>query len=120
MPPLVNDPIQIAIVTDGISEACGVDCGADWSSPETQALAQQRAKERFGDRIRLEFVTMAEDKADKRMVKLKQQIENDNLNLPLLLIEGEPIISGQFDIRLVLDAINAELEIRELTYEQKL
>jgi len=34
------------------------------------------------------------------------------LPLPLLIINGEPRIPGQFDIRLLLDAIDAEIEIK--------
>jgi hypothetical protein len=34
------------------------------------------------------------------------------LPLPLLIINGEPRISGQFDIRFLLYAIDTEIEIK--------
>ena len=42
---------------------------------------------------------------------LQQRISDGNLSLPLLLINGEPRISGPFDIRMLLDAIEAEIEM---------
>jgi len=38
-------------------------------------------------------------------------VRDRNLLLPLLLIDGEPRISGQFDLRQLLDAIEAALEM---------
>jgi hypothetical protein len=35
-----------------------------------------------------------------------------DLSLPLLIIDGQTRISGQFDIRQLIDAINAEVEIK--------
>ena len=104
--------IQITIVDDSKSEKCDAHCGVDWSSVEAIALANQRIKDRFGDKIRLEYFDLAKPAANRHSLELNQEVRNKNLPLPLLLIDGVPRISGQFDIRLLLDAINAELEIK--------
>ncbi len=41
----------------------------------------------------------------------KEIIKNKNLSLPLLLVNGQPRVSGEFDIRQLLDAIEVEIEI---------
>ncbi len=120
MPPSAKGPVEVTVVTDSSRMYCDADCGADWSAEETRDLARQRIKESFGDRVRLEFISLAQSAADSYKLKLKEQIDKNNLSLPLLLVNGEAVISGGFDIRLLLDAVSAEFEIRELTYEQKL
>ncbi len=112
MLPLIKHIIQITIVDDSAGEKCDAHCGVDWSSVEALALANQRIKDRFGDRIQLEYLDLSKPMASHHALELNQEVRNKNLSLPLLLINGEPRISGQFDIRLLLDAIEAEVEIK--------
>ena len=111
MPPLVNHTIQVIIADDSKGEKCDAHCGIDWSSVEAIALANQRTKDRFGDRIQLEYIDLSKPVSNRRAPELKQRFKTENLPSPLLLINGEPRISGQFDIRQLLDAIDAEIEI---------
>jgi disulfide oxidoreductase YuzD len=111
MPPLIKHIIQITIVDDSKGEKCDAHCGVDWSSVDAIALANQRIKDRFGNRIQLEYLELSKPVANRRAPELKQRFKTENLPLPLLLINGEPRISGQFDIRQLLDAIDAEMEI---------
>ena len=112
MPPLNKHAIQITIVDDSKVEKCDVHCGVDWSSPELIALASQRIKDRFGDRIKLQYLDLSKPVTNHYASALKQRVRNNKLPLPLLIINGEPRILGQFDIRLLLDAIDAEIEIK--------
>ena len=109
---MTEHTIQITIVDDSKGEKCDAHCGVDWSSIEAIALASQRIKDRFGDKIQLEYLDLSEPVANHRALELRQGVRNKNLSLPLLLINGEPRISGQFDIRLLLDAVEAEMEIK--------
>lgn len=111
MPPLIKPAIQITIVDDSKIEKCQAHCGMDWSSPEVIALASQRIKDRFGDKIKLQYLDLAKPIANHYASELKQQVSSKKLPLPLLVINGKPRISGQFDIRQLLDAIEAEIEI---------
>ena len=108
---MIKPVMQITILDDSKGEKCDAHCGVDWSSAETIALASQRIKDRFGNRIELQYLDLAKPMTTRQALKLKRQIRNKNLALPLLIINGEPRISGQFDIRLLLDAIDAEIEI---------
>ncbi len=112
MLPVVKHAIQAIIINDSKSEQCDVHCGVDWSSVETVTLANRRIKDRFGDKIQLEYFDLAKPVANRHALELFRGIKNRDLSLPLLLINGEPRITGQFDIRLLLDAINAELELK--------
>ena len=112
MLPLVKQTIQITIIDDSRGEKCEAHCGVDWSSAEAIALANQRIRDRFGDKIQLEYLDLSKPVANHRALELSQEVRNKNLSLPLLLINGKPRISGQFDIRLLLDAIEAETEIK--------
>ncbi len=109
---MIKHIIQITIVDDSKGEKCDAHCGVDWSSVETIALVSQRIKDRFGDKIQLEYLDLSKPVVNRHVLELNQELRNKNLSLPLLLISGEPRISGQFDIRQLLDAIDAEVEIK--------
>ncbi len=111
MLPLIKHTIQVTIVDDSKGEKCDAHCGVDWSAVEAITLASQGIKDRFGDKIQLEYLDLSKPIANRRALELFQGIKNKDLSLPLLLINSKPRISGQFDIRLLLDAINAELEL---------
>ena len=111
MTSLIKHDIQIVIVDDSKGEKCDAHCGVDWSSAESITLASQRIRDRFGDRIQLEYLDLSKPGANHRALELNQPIKNKNIALPLLVINGQPRISGQFDIRMLLDAIDAEREI---------
>ena len=109
---MIRHTVKIAIVDNSNTERCDAHCGVDWSSPEAIALASQRIRDRFGTRIQLDYVDLAKPVTNHNTLKLKQQLENKNLPLPLLVINGQPKICGEFDIHLLLDAIDAEMEIK--------
>ena len=109
---MIKHTVQVTIVDDSKGEKCEVHCGVDWSSVEAITLASQRIKDGFGNKIQLEYLDLSKPIANRHVLELFQGIKDKGLSLPLLLIEGEPRISGQFDLRLLLDAINTELEIK--------
>lgn len=107
---MTKPDIQVLIIDDNRSKECGVSCGVDWSSAEAITLTNQRIKDRFGDRVQLEYIDLSKATNSHRALELNQKVKD--LPLPLLVINGESRISGQFDIRLLLDAIEAEIEIK--------
>ncbi len=107
----INHAIEITIVDDSKGEKCDAHCGIDWSSSESITLASQRIKDRFGDGIKLQYLDLAKPMPNHLDLELEQTIRGKNFTLPLLVINGQPRISGQFDIRLLLDAIEVEMEI---------
>ncbi len=111
MLPLVKQDIQVVIVNDSQSQKCDGYCGLDWSSAENITQAKRRVKASFGDRVKLRHLDLS--KAGEKVTELTQMVSSQGLSLPLLLIDGELRISGQFDLRMLLDAIDAEIEIRQ-------
>ncbi len=112
MPPLTNRIIQITIVDDSSTEKCDASCGVDWSSQETLNLANQRTKDKFGDKIQLQYLDLSNPMTAHDAPEWNEVIKDKNLLLPLLLVNGQPRISGQFDLRQLLDVIEAEMEIQ--------
>ncbi len=109
---MIKHAIQITIVDDSLGEKCDAACGLNWSSPEVLALASQRIKDRFGEEIQIKYLDLSKAIANDEALEWSQTIKDKDLSLPLLLINGQPRISGEFDIHQLLDAIEAELEIR--------
>ncbi len=111
MLPLIKHTTQITILYDSQRKTCDAACGVDWSSPEAIALARQQIKDRFGNKTRLQYFDLSKPQTGHDMAEWNQIITNKNLSLPLLLINGEPRISGEFDYRQLLDATEAEMEL---------
>ena len=78
MPPLIKHIIQITIVDDSKGERCDAHCGVDWSSVETIALASQRVKDRFGDKIQLEYLDLSKPVANRHSLELSQEVRSKN------------------------------------------
>ncbi len=110
MPPSNKDVIQVTILHDKARQTCDAACGVDWFLPGNITLARRQIKERFGNRARLRYFDLS--KATPGVVKWNRIVKELGLSLPSLLIEGKPRISGDFDYRQLLDAIEAETEIR--------
>ena len=103
--------IQIIIIYNSQGERCDAQCGMDWSSPEFSSLANKRIKDRFGDRISLKYIDLSEAQT-RNGLELSQGIRYEDKLLPLLVINSQIRISGQFDINQLLDAVDAEIEIK--------
>lgn len=110
---MTKHPIQITILNDSRQVVCEAECGIDWSSPEATDLASQRIKDRFGEGIQLAYLDLAEVEDNHDILQWNEIIKNKNLSLPLLLLNGQPRISGPFDIRQLLDTVEAEIEIMD-------
>ena len=111
MLPLNKRNMRVIIIDDGNQQQCETGCGVDWTAPEMLTLASQRIRDRFGDKIKLKHINLSPATAAHHATEWNQIIKDKNLSLPLLLIDGQPRISGQFDIRQLLDAIEAEMEM---------
>jgi disulfide oxidoreductase YuzD len=108
----IRHTMQVIIVDDSQGVKCEAQCGTDWSLAEVISLAAERIRDRFGDKVKLEYLDLSKPANNHRALELSQQIKDKNLSLPLLVIDGQPRISGQFDIRQLVDAIETEVEIK--------
>ena len=108
---MAKDEIQVIIIDDGTHSKCDAGCGADWASAEIFNAAHRQIKERFGDRIRFDYADLAKPITSHPTLEWQQRIKSEELPLPLLTINGKIRISGPFDTRMLLDVIEATLEI---------
>jgi len=103
--------MKINIIGDSRQKECDTECGVDWSSEEALALARQRIVERFGQGMELQYLDLTRTAPDPDVSTWRELIREKNLSLPLLLLNDHIRISGEFDTRQLLDAIDAEMEI---------
>ena len=103
--------MQISIIDDSNQEKCDVDCGVDWSSPEAIALARRQIEGRFSNEIELQYLDLSKATTNRDIPEWRQEIKTKNLLLPLLLVNDKLRITGQFDIRQLIDTITAEIEV---------
>ncbi|MEW6033534.1 MAG: hypothetical protein AB1603_01610 [Chloroflexota bacterium] len=104
-------PVPVAIVDDSSGGKCDARCGTDWSQAESRESASRALRARFGDRVKLAFFDIAQAET-LPPPGLLHRIRAQGFSLPLLAIDGEPRIAGYFDIRMVSDVVEAELEMR--------
>ncbi|MBI4284510.1 MAG: hypothetical protein HY670_01240 [Chloroflexi bacterium] len=110
MPVKSKAPLTVTIAASRQAESCEAACGLDWTAAENAALARQRVKERFGERVQMEFLDLS---SGGPAAPLAERVKREELSLPLLLVDGAVRISGNFDFRLLLDTIDAGLEMRQ-------
>ena len=101
----------VEIVDDTSRRDCDADCGTDWSSPEMVDLAGQQVEQRFGGAATVQYRDLAADELDAGQQEMKQNIRQQGLSVPLLLVNGRLRVAGLFDIRRIVDVIEAEMEI---------
>jgi len=108
---LTEATVTISIINESSRRDCDAGCGTDWSSPDAVALAARQIKDRFGNEARLEYLDLASGTDDRQVNEWRGAIRERSLSVPLLLINGRLRIAGQFDIRRMIDAVEAEMEI---------
>jgi hypothetical protein len=106
---LPEQKTRITIVDDTSRGAeCFGDCGVDWSQSWVVNEARRRISERFGDHAEMEYVDLPAVIDSEAVRAMKVAIQG--LPLPVLLANGRPRIAGKFDIRQIMDVIEANLE----------
>ena len=111
MPPLNKKSIKIIILDDSSRQECDACLDIDWSLPESIDLAGQRIRDRFNESMKVEYIDLSKGIRNHQASEWGQIIREKNLAVPLLLINGELRISGQFSIRQLLDAIETVMEM---------
>ena len=108
---MTKHDIKITIINDSRWQECEAECGIDWPSPETVALASQRTKDKFSNGIQLAYLDLSKEVANHDALEWNEVIKKKDLLLPLLLLNGQLRIAGRFDIRQLLDTIEVEIEM---------
>jgi glutaredoxin len=106
----LTEGIRVTIINGSSGPDCDAACGTDWSLSESLNLARHRIKERFEGDIELEYLDVAADESAEGGEWIRK-IDKNSLSTPLLVLNGQVRISGNFDIRQMLDVIEAEMEM---------
>ncbi len=110
---MIPSRIQVTILTDSGAPSCEGDCAVNWLQPENQALARDKVRQKAGEEAAVEFLDIQAPTGDRRQAGLIGLAGAQKLPSPVLFLNGQPRIAGPFDIRMLLDIIEVEME-REL------
>jgi hypothetical protein len=102
--------ILVTVVDDATSPKCEARCGLDLSSPEVLKSTTGVLRKLFGSRVKLEYSTLDAVQAGPLAV-IAEKVKGGELALPLLLINGKPRVSGYFDLHLLQESIQTEIEM---------
>jgi len=101
---------MVTVVDDATSPKCEARCGLDLSSPETLKSTAEVLRKLFGSRVKLEYATLDAIQGGP-LAEVAEKVKRGDLSLPLLLINGKPRVSGYFDLHLLQESIQAEIEM---------
>lgn len=107
-----KSPLQVTIINDPLKKTdCDGACGVDWSSLQTLEMARKQIQERFGNDVRLTYLDIAQGTMMENMQVWIDYIKQRNHQVPLLVIDGQLRIAGNFDVRQMIDAIEVQTEM---------
>jgi len=96
--------LHVQIIGDSKNQLCQAECGPDWSQTDMLAKARCALRRKYGESVRLDYLELSQD------AKLASAFGQEK-NLPLLVVNGQVRLAGQFEIRQVMDIAEAQLEI---------
>jgi disulfide oxidoreductase YuzD len=109
---LIPQPsIQVTVFDNSQGEKCEGRCGLDFSAPGALESITELLNKLYEGRVQLEYLDLAQPSVSSAHPEIVEKVRVENLSLPLLLINGKLRISGYFDIRLLRNAIQVEMEI---------
>lgn len=104
-------PIRVTILDNSRVNKCEGRCGLDLSAPgRIQSLADL-LKKLYGENVCLDYYDLGDSSVENSRLQVPEEARAATSNLPLLLVNGKPRISGYFDLRQIQDVIQAEIEM---------
>jgi hypothetical protein len=107
---LPENKLRIIIADTCNSQVCAGNCGGDWSLPEALNTARQRISQRFGNQVELEYIDLLKVDDSEDIRKIREAVKD--MPMPVLLADDRPRIAGTFDMRQLIDVIEACLEVK--------
>ena len=104
-------PTRVTIVDNSQEEKCEGRCGLDFSSPATVEFVTEHLKKLYGDSVQLEYLDLADLSIRNSHPDIAEMLADRDLLLPLLLVNGNLRISGYFDIYILQNVIQTEMEM---------
>ncbi|HEX77262.1 MAG TPA: hypothetical protein G4O03_02475 [Dehalococcoidia bacterium] len=105
-------PLRVVIFDDSQGHpGCDAECGLDLRSLRVQQEILERLRQRFGEGVSIEYHDLHDPQIRDQHPDIAERVAAQSLELPLLLINGKPRIAGYFDARMLVDMIEAEMEM---------
>ena len=101
----------ITILNDSRVKKCDAGCGVNWSKKEEIDIAREQIKRQLHDDFVLEYKDMANASVAKIFLPIIQKARKADIFYPVLIINGDIRISGDFDLRMLTDMIDAAREL---------
>lgn len=101
--------LKVTIVDKNQAEVCPGNCGGDWSLVEALETAQQRIDQRFGKEVELEYIDLENAGDTEKIQRIREAVKD--MPMPVLMADERPKIAGTFDMRQLIDVIEACLEV---------
>lgn len=102
--------VRVTVLDNTQSRRCEGCRGLDLSSLATLKSTVEILRRRFGKDVDLKYIDLAST-TSRAYAKTVKSIQRGELTVPVLLINGKPRISGYFDLHLLVEAIQAEIEM---------
>ena len=103
--------LRVVIVNNTGSIHCQVGCGWDWSQPEHLKLAEERLRDRYGAEVQVDYIDLLHSGGLPPADCQTEETEEEVTRFPRLLINGKMKIAGDFDMRMLLDAVEVVAEM---------
>ena len=101
----------ITILDDSRVKKCYAGCGINWSKAEELENAREHIKRQLSGDFILEHLDMAKPEVSEKFSKIVQKAKKADLLYPLLIINEDIRISGDFDLRMLTDMMDASREL---------
>ena len=108
---LSENKLKVFIIDSNNSQVCAGNCGGDWSLPDALEAARQRISLRFGEQVELDYIDLLKTEDSEDIFKIREAVRD--MPMPVLLADGRPRIAGTFDMRQLMDVIEACLEVKQ-------
>ncbi len=107
---MTSPKIQVTIIGDSAAASCEGECTTDWTKADNQETARAAVARRIGKDAAVEFLDAMTNAGDSRQMALIKRVRSEKLPFPVLMLNGNPRIDGPFDLRMLIDVIEAEMD----------
>lgn len=103
--------MRVLILDSRKGERCEARCGLDWSALGVLEEVGEFLKKVYSEKVQVEYFDLADAETRCLYPEVVKKAEEQDLLFPLLVLNGKIRLSGYFDVRMLQDAIQAEMEL---------
>lgn len=107
----LQTPLRVLILDSRKGEKCEARCGLDWSAPGVMEGVKELFQELYHEKVQVEYSDLANGEIRRLYPEVMKRVREQNLPSPLLVLNGKIRLAGYFDIRMLQDAVQVEIEL---------